>query len=510
MADPPALSERGSRTAVNLAYYGLAQVANAMLALVLVGLLSRALGTGGFGAFSFSFVVASFGALLADFGVGPWLTRAAAQYAGQATLLLSEAFRLRALTSVAAGALTLLLAGLYLHDAGRLSQVACMLAYVFLLGYVGVYEAMLMGKERADRAAISMGAGKVLELTAVLAWVATGAAGNVAGAAVALATATAARLLLVRAMTRGALRATGELPAGRPPARDPGLERDARRRMLREALPFAAGSVVWTTYFKVDVLILERLGTATGLGLYTAAYRVLEALVLFPRSVAGVVYPVVSAAWSQKTLTASLLSRPARALMALALACAAGIWVLSPGIMRFLFGPSFAGGAGALRVLGLALVPLFLNYLLGMVLSATHRQGTWLWLTLLGFVVNVAANLMLIPRLGFEGAAWATLASEGFMLLLLGVAVVPRHGRLLSFGWLARAAVAAAAMGVVVAYVPGPLAARIAAGAGAFLLLVAGLRVVLPADWKVALELARKARARAMPETREAARRPQE
>ena len=509
MADPPALSERGSRTAVNLAYYGLAQVANAMLALVLVGLLSRALGTGGFGAFSFSFVVASFGALLADFGVGPWLTRAAAQYAGQATLLLSEAFRLRALTSVAAGALTLLLAGLYLHDAGRLTNVACMLAYVFLLGYVGVYEAMLMGKERADRVAISMGAGKVLELTAVLAWVATGAAGNVAGAAAALAAACAIRLVLVRVMTRSALRVAGEM-AGEAPARDPGLERDARRRMLREALPFAAGSVVWTTYFKVDVLILERLGTATGLGLYTAAYRVLEALVLFPRSVAGVVYPVVSAAWSQKTLTASLLSRPARALMALALACAAGIWVLSPGIMRFLFGPSFAGGAGALRVLGLALVPLFLNYLLGMVLSATHRQGTWLWLTLLGFVVNVAANLMLIPRLGFEGAAWATLVSEGFMLLLLGVAVVPRHGRLLSFGWLARAAVAAAAMGVVVSYVPGPLAARIAAGAGAFLLLVAGLRVVLPADWSVALELARKARARAMPETREAARRPQE
>ncbi len=497
MADPPALSERGSRTAVNLAYYGLAQVANAMLALVLVGLLSRALGTEGFGAFSFSFVVASFGVLLADFGVGPWLTRAAAQYAGEAALLLSEAFRLRALTSVAAGALTLLLAGLYLHDAARFTNVACMLAYVFLLGYVGVYEAMLMGKERADRVAISMGAGKGLELTAVLAWVATGAAGNVAGAAVALATATAARLLLVRAMTRGALRATGELPAGRPPARDPEVVRQARRRMLREALPFAAGSVVWTTYFKVDVLLLERLGTPAGLGLYTAAYRVLEALVLFPRSVVGVVYPVVSAAWAEKTLTRSLLSRPARALAALALACAAGIWVLAPEIMRFLFGAAFADGAGALRVLGLAAVPLFMNSLLAMVLPGTHRQGEWVRYTLLAFVINVTANLILIPRVGFEGAAWATLASECFLLVLLGVAVVPRYGGLLSFGWLTRAGLAAAAMGVIVAYVPGPFLARVAVGAAAFVLLALGLRVVLPSDAAVALELFRKARRRA-------------
>lgn len=492
----PSLSERGSRTATNLFFYGVAQVASALLALVLVGVLSRALGAEGFGAFSFSFVVASLGALLADFGVGPWLTRATAQYSGQANLLLAVAFRLRVLTALAAGALTLLLAGLYLHEASRLAMVASMLVYVILLGYVGVYEAALMGKERGDRVAVSMAAGKVLELAAVFLWYRLSVAHTVAGAALVLALASALRLGLVRHLARSALRAAGEAPAAIGIGGDPEPQRAARRRMLREALPFAVGSLVWTAYFKVDVLILERLGTPAGLGLYTAAYRVLEALVLFPRSLAGVVYPVVSAAWAGGSLTASLLSRPARALAAIALACAAGTWVLAPEIMAVLFGTAFAGGAGALRVLGLAIVPLFLNYLLGMVLSGTHRQGRWVLFTALAFAVNVAANLALIPRLGFEGAAWATLVSEVFMLTLVSLAVVRRHGAVLSFGWLARAALAAAAMGAVVQYTPGPLAARVAVGVGAFGLFAAALRVIEPADTRAVLEVWRRATAR--------------
>jgi O-antigen/teichoic acid export membrane protein len=485
----PPISERGSRTAGNLLYYGFAQVSSALLALVLIGILSRALGTVGFGAFSFSFVAASFGALIADFGVGPWLTRAVAQYRGQVHWLLADALRLRALMVLVAGGLTLMLARLYLRDPSGLANVAWMLVYVFLLGYVGVYEAVLMGKERADRVALSMGIGKVLELAAVLGWFVLGSPRGVAGAAAALAAACALRLVMVRTMVRTVLRVGGEAPVDRAGAREAHVARAAFRKMIREALPFAAGSAAWTTYFKVDVLILDRLGTPGGLGLYTAAYRVLEALILLPRSVVGVMYPVVSAAWSQGTMTSSLLSRPARAITALSLACAAGIWALSPEIMRFLFGASFVAGSGALRILGFALVPLFLNSLLSMVLPGTHRQGEWVMFTLMALLVNVTANLILIPRAGFEGAAWATLLSESFTLVLVWVAVARRHGRLLPVVWLARALLAAAAMGFLIERIEWPFLARVAVGIGTFAVAASLLRVILSSDWKVAFEL---------------------
>ena len=488
------LSERGSRTAGNLFFYGIAQVSSALLALVLVGVLSRALGAVGFGAFSFSFVVASFGALLADFGVGPWLTRAVAQYRGQAGWLLAEVLRLRALMVLVAGGLTLLLARLYLRDPSGLAGVAWMLVYVFLLGYVGVYEAVLMGKERADRAAVSMGVGKVLELSAVLGWCALGTPRGVAGAAAALAAACALRLVLVRAMARTVLRIGGEALADRAAALDADVAPVTRRMVIREALPFAAGLAVWTTYCKIDVLLLERLGTPAGLGLYTAAYRVLEALMLLPRTFAGVVYPVVSSAWSENTMTPMLLARPVRATTALALACSAGLWVLSPEIMRFLFGPSFVAGAGALHILGLALVPLFFNFALGVVLSATHRQGEWVKYLLMASVLNVTANLVLIPRLGFEGAAWATLASESFMLVILWVVVARRHGNPLPILWLARLVLAAMAMGFIVEHVPGALPIRVAVGLVSFLLMASLLRVILPSEWRALIDLTRRAR----------------
>ncbi|HEX7880435.1 MAG TPA: hypothetical protein VF720_13550, partial [Candidatus Eisenbacteria bacterium] len=52
----------GSSAGVRVGWYGLAQVANAGLAMLLLGILARSLGRAGFGEFSFAFVVASLGA----------------------------------------------------------------------------------------------------------------------------------------------------------------------------------------------------------------------------------------------------------------------------------------------------------------------------------------------------------------------------------------------------------------------------------------------------------------
>jgi O-antigen/teichoic acid export membrane protein len=50
-------------------------------------------------------------------------------------------------------------------------------------------------------------------------------------------------------------------------------------------------------------------------------------------------------------------------------------------------------------------------------LVAAGRDKLVLWISLAGLAVNLTMNALLTPRLGAEGAAWASLATEGAVML---------------------------------------------------------------------------------------------
>ena len=488
---PQVLTEQGVRTARHLGVYGAAQVGQGLLALVLVATLARAMGREGFGQFSLALVIASLGGLIADFGLGPWLTRAVAQSPSSSASLLRDVVGLRVRLVLVSWAITLVASAIYLKDPVRVMGVAAMLGYVTVIGYVVLYESLLIGRGYVGRVALSVFGGKALELSAVALWFVFGGHAQVAYVAAALAAGCLVRLAFAWRLSRVALvPLAGAMPRAVDPVAAP--EPSASLPLLVQVFPFALGAWMWTAYFKSDVLILERLSTPVGLGLYTAAYRVIEALMLVPRAVVGVSYPIVSAAWSEGTLTAGMLARPGRLLALVSLAAGAGLWVLAPETMQFLFSSSFVEGAAALRVLALCVPIIFMNQYLGMLLPATHRQNAWVALLGIALVLNVITNLILIPILDIRGAAWATMASECFSLAGCAVLVARRHGWFLPPGWLIRALAAAAGMGWGVSVIPGPLVVRVAAGAALFVGLALALRAVTIEDRSLGAGLLRR------------------
>jgi O-antigen/teichoic acid export membrane protein len=501
MTAPDETTPRGARSVGNLIRYGGAQIGSAALALVVVGILSRALDRAGFGEYSFAFVLASFAGLIADYGMGPWLTRAVAQRPHDARVLLAETLRRRRWTLAIAWVLLLAGGAVYLQDAGRWTSLALLLGYVTALGYVGLHESALMGAGRAGLVSVSVLGGKLLELTAVCAWLFFGGAPEVAGFAAALAAAAVLRWAAVHVLTSrlfAGATATGGEPraAGSDGAFDPtpaGLGPEFWRRVT----PFALGSITWAVYFRVDMILLERWSAPAALGLYAAAYRVLDALLLIPRTMMGVIYPVFSAAAARRAVYGELLERPSRALAAIALAVAAGLWGNAGDVLAFLFGERFRDAAPILRVLAVVLPAVFANQFLGMLLSALDRQNAWVRVLLLATAVNVAANVVLIPRLGPLGAALATAISETGSLVALGVLTARAVRWPWSLAWTVRAAVAAGVAGAATAYLPLPLLARAAAGVLVYLPLARLLDVFAPADWALAGRFLRRAAGRA-------------
>src|SRR5664280_1104395 len=66
----------------------------------------------------------------------------------------------------------------------------------------------------------------------------------------------------------------------------------------------------------------------------------------------------------------------------------------------------------ALPVLGGAFVFICFGYLNGNLLVVLGLQRSFLRISLIALVFNLAGNLVLVPLTGFIGAAWMTLATE--------------------------------------------------------------------------------------------------
>jgi O-antigen/teichoic acid export membrane protein len=457
-----------SGPAQRIGIYLSSQVLSALIALVQIGILGRALDRGGFGEFSFAFVVASLAALVADFGFGPWLTRQVAQVPESSRAQLAATLRARTGPLVAAWCLLVVTMPLHRDPGDGHLAIYLMMGYTTLQGYAMILESFLMGRHRATAVSGSLVAGKLVEFTAVAAWWWGGANGGATGAAGAHLAGMAFRVVLVAIFARRLADERWERP-GRPVPR--GLE------ILRAASPFAYGALLWTLYSRQDILVLERFVAAADLGLYAAAYRVLDALQLIPRSIVGVTNPLLAGLWGARPVSRADTAPGVRLLVLLGLGGAAALHALAPTLMASVFGPTFRDASTVLRWLAVVVPLTFLNQFGVMLLTATHRQALWIRLSIGAVVLNGVMNLLLVPRIGITGAAVSTVASESALFVAFAVATKGLVFSGVGGGWLARVLLTAAATWGTATLLPGGFWPRALAGGAVFLLGMLALRL---------------------------------
>jgi O-antigen/teichoic acid export membrane protein len=162
--------------------------------------------------------------------------------------------------------------------------------------------------------------------------------------------------------------------------------------------------------------------------------------------------------------------------------------VFAEPIISFLASDEFLPAAKTLRILSFALVLIWVNNMLNHALMAIGKQVMVLWVDLAGLAVNVGLNLILIPRLGFNGAAISTIVTEFTLFLAVLFMVTKNLGYLPSFGAaakLAPVALAAGAAALILAPDMIPLQAAVMASVFAAGILIT--RVVTIDDLRVLL-----------------------
>jgi O-antigen/teichoic acid export membrane protein len=86
-------------------------------------------------------------------------------------------------------------------------------------------------------------------------------------------------------------------------------------------------------------------------------------------------------------------------------------------IIRHFIGKTYWEGLGVVPVLLLANICLGIFYNLSMWYKLTGKTAFGAWFAIAGAIVTIMLNLILIPKMGYMGAAWTTLICYAFMMV---------------------------------------------------------------------------------------------
>ncbi len=389
------------------------KVASTALGFAVIAIVARALGPSGSGHYYTAFAFLQVFGVLADLGLYIVLLKKLAEDPDHADAWSSAAFTIRIIT--ASGLLVLApIVGLftnYAHDIklgiaiGAISTFAIVVNQVL----VGIFQRGLqMGKvviaELVGRVAL-------LAATALVAWQAPTVPWVIAAVAVGALVNLFVSLWFSRKLVRIRLH----------------IDRERFWVFVREGWPVALSVAFNLIYFKADTLILAATHPASDVGLYGQAYKVLEVLITFPAMLAGLLTPILAAAYAQKNRErfGFVLQRAVHGLALLAFPLAVGTPFIARDVMLLTGGEAFVSAAPALTVLMLATAAIFFGNLFANTVVAVGAQRRMLWGYAAVAIGALVAYLLTIPAHGMMAAAVVRVASE-FVITGIAIALVLR------------------------------------------------------------------------------------
>jgi O-antigen/teichoic acid export membrane protein len=374
------------------------RVLNLAVGVLVTALVVRTLGAAGYGQWSTIFIILSLIGYLANFGMEGVAVREAArdpereyEWIGAVMLL-----RLLALTPVM---LLSLAALLLLHRSHQMLIAGLILIVAMPFGGVGALQ--LIFQLRVNNLVPMI----VLTLRSVL-W-------GIAVAIIYWRGAGMVELAIAMAITNSIGSVVQAVAALRLTDRWPRPSRAQLVPLVRAGLPVGIAGVLIISYARIDQVIVFGMLGSRAAGLYGAVYNVLDQSHFVPISILTTLAPVIAASWPADRARLLRTARFTAELMAVgSLGALAFASVAATPVVRLIFGAKFVSAAPALPVLGGAFVFICFGYLNGNLLVVLGLQREFMWISLIALVVNVAGNLILIPIMGFMGAAWMTLATE--------------------------------------------------------------------------------------------------
>ncbi|MFH1523078.1 MAG: flippase [Patescibacteria group bacterium] len=434
------------RLRTKVAYNTIIQVASkaiaTMLGLVAIAVMTRYLGQTGFGQYTTIITFISFFGIIVDFGLTLVTVQMISQPGADEDKIINNLFSLRLVSAIILlGAAPLIVIFLPYEPVVKLGVAITSLAFLFIALnqiLVGLFQKNL----RMDKVSIAEVAGRIILVIGVI--VAIKMDFGLLGIMIATVLASAINFFLHFSFSRSFVRIRLRF--------DFYIWKDIIKRSWPLALTIAFNLI----YLKADTLILSLIKTQAEVGIYGAAYKVVDVLVTLPFMFAGIILPIMTFYWAENRSTdfKNVLQKAFDFMAILAIPLIIGTQFVARQVMIIVAGEDFAVSGSALRILIISAGLIFLGCMFSHAIIALEKQKKIIGAYIFTSLTALAGYLIFIPRFSYFGAAWVTIYSELVIAIAAGYYVYKYSKFLPNFKIVIKSLLASLVMASIIYFIP--------------------------------------------------------
>jgi O-antigen/teichoic acid export membrane protein len=223
------------------------------------------------------------------------------------------------------------------------------------------------------------------------------------------------------------------------------------RKIWKKCWPIALSIIFNLIYFKADTLVLSLSQDFGDIGLYGAAYKVLEVLITVPFMFLGLLLPFFTEHWNQRNNEKlKEVAQQAFDVMAMiALPMVFGGIFLGRKIMTLIAGEEYLISGDILKILVIATACIFISNVFTHMIIAIDAQKRMLpWFALVAAISSIG-YIIFIPLYSYWAAAWMTVIAESMILCVSSIIVYRLTSFFPKFQRISKAFMASVLMGLL-------------------------------------------------------------
>lgn len=184
------------------------------------------------------------------------------------------------------------------------------------------------------------------------------------------------------------------------------------RHLLNDSWPLIVSGMVIMIYMRIDQVMLGELATNRDVGNFSAAVQLVEAWYFIPMMISASLFPViVESRKLEKTVYEARIQRLYDLMIWIAIGLALLVSISSRWIVTILFGSEYSGTAPVLSLQAWMATAVFFGVARQQWLTSEGYLKDAMHIEIAAVLLNVGANMLLIPAYGAVGAALASLTT---------------------------------------------------------------------------------------------------
>lgn len=190
--------------------------------------------------------------------------------------------------------------------------------------------------------------------------------------------------------------------------------------IIKKSWPLALTIILNLIYLRTDTLLLSviprasEIGIIGEVGLYGAAYKVIDVLITLPFMFAGIILPILTARWAENDLSGfkNIMQRSFDVMVIIAVPLIIGTQFVASQVMTAIAGQDFFQAGKILQLLIIACGAIFFGVIFSHAVIAIDKQKKIIGAYIFTASTSLIGYLFFIPRYSYLGAAWITIYSE--------------------------------------------------------------------------------------------------